>query len=114
MLRFTLFTAFTAGVAWVAGEHNHAALVGGTGEFVPTTCQPEVGVEFVGGNLFNKTSPNHTSTVSACCQLCQMQRGCEVYTFSPSCWGTLTGCCWLKTRTGEDFPSLPLIGTDSA
>lgn len=50
---------------------------------VPTTCTPEAGTEFVGGNLFNKFTPNHTSAgAPGCCTLCQAQHGCELWTFN--------------------------------
>ena len=64
------------------------------------SCNPENGVEFVGGNLFPKQTPNHSNSSAGCCALCQLQPGCEIFTYSSSCWGTQVDCCWLKTRKG--------------
>ena len=68
-------------------------------------CYLDLNAEYVGGNIFDKHSPNKTNAGSdACCQMCQETTGCIFWTLSPTgtgCWGNHSiGCCWLKNAQG--------------
>lgn len=47
-------------------------------------------VEYIGGNLYDKRSPNHTTSGAQCCQMCHQTPDCTFWTFLP------IGSCWLK------------------
>ena len=68
-------------------------------DHVATGCHMDrPGTTYIGGNLHDKYHPNTTQTPPECCALClEIGAGCVFWTWSPTCWGNTTGCCWLKS-----------------
>jgi hypothetical protein len=63
-----------------------------------TACGLDVrGATYVGSNIYPKYTPK-VAKPDACCTLCRATAGCAYWTYSPSCWGNTTDCCWLKTK----------------
>ena len=53
---------------------------------------------YIGGNLFNRETPNRTASPELCCEMCQRTAGCSFFTHSPKGEdGKAPGSCWLKT-----------------